>query len=82
MHRAHQTLPPPPPKALAETTIHAHGALREVVTACERLAAGDVASADAAFKRLMLAAGDARAALQPALVAKALPPELKDWDHA
>lgn len=79
MHRAHQTLPPPPPVTTSEAAIHARGALRELVTAFEQLGAGDVSGADSALKRVLVAAGDARAALQPALCAKPLPPELKEW---
>lgn len=82
MHRAHSTLPPAPPATTAEATIHAHATLRDIVTACERLAAGDLASADSAFKRVMVAAGDARAALQPALTPNPkaqVDAALKEW---
>ena len=63
MHRPY----PPQPIDTTEAGVHTRSLVSEAIGALTMLAAGDASSADSAVKRVMIAAGDARAALQPSL---------------
>lgn len=58
---------PSKPIDTTEAGVHTRSLVSEAIGALTLLAAGDASSADSALKRVMIAAGDARAALQPAL---------------
>ncbi len=61
------------------TTLRAHQLLRRATEALEALHKGDDSAADSSLKAAMLAAGDAREALQPALIHPAPVAGLEEW---